>query len=303
MNTRIVGGEEAQIGTWGWAASLQIRYDGLHFCGGTVIDERHIITAAHCFPWIHKQGFDPVDVVRVLIGAHDKSSPEPDNAQFFDLLSVRSHPQYDKDDQQSKFDIAILTLRQTIDFQGSPFISRVCLPSFNSTPVDLSNPEYPAVGTNLVAIGWGDQRSGSGQGSRTLRQVTIQAIDKDDITCQRWLEKDSMTQLCAAALEKDTCQGDSGGPLMQWRQDKKVWELIGITSYGLGCANILRAGIYTRVAAYLDWIRLNTPTAAPTLPTRSTVRTTKATTETRTTVLTGGQTQNPDNSGTKASRC
>ncbi|CAF4792310.1 unnamed protein product, partial [Rotaria sp. Silwood2] len=55
MNTRIVGSEEAQIGTWGWTASLQIRYDGFHFCGGTVIDERHIITAAHCFSWIHKQ--------------------------------------------------------------------------------------------------------------------------------------------------------------------------------------------------------------------------------------------------------
>jgi secreted trypsin-like serine protease len=204
MNARIVDGEEAQAGTWGWAASLQLnrQYGGKHFCGGTIIDERHIVTAAHCWPWIYKQGYDPVNIVRVLLGALDKSSPES-GSQYYDLLSVRSHPQYDSDDTQQKYDIAIVTLRQPIDFQRMSLISRVCLPSFNSTPADLSNPEYPTVGTNLVAIGWGDQRQGSGAGSDTLRQVTVQAIDKDDSTCQfSGQHNDAKTQLCAAGVGK-----------------------------------------------------------------------------------------------------
>ncbi|UJR34760.1 hypothetical protein I4U23_027538 [Adineta vaga] len=303
MNARIVNGEEAQIGTWGWAASFELKsdYGGAHFCGGTVIDEKHIVTAAHCWPWIRKQGFDPVKIVRVLLGAYDKSSPESGSA-FYDLYDVRSHSQYDSDDKQQKYDIAIVTLRQRIDFERMPFISRICLPSFNSTPVDLSNPEYPIVGTNLIAIGWGDQREHSGAGSNTLRQVTIQAIDKADPTCRfATQQNDPKTQLCAAAFGKDTCQGDSGGPLMQWRSDQKVWELVGITSHGVGCAERSYAGVYTRVAAYLDWIQAYASTPAPTLSTSSTVTTSKRTTTTTTerkTAVTEATTHKPDNRST-----
>lgn len=204
MNARIVNGEEAQIGRWGWAASFQLteRYGGQHFCGGTVIDARHIVTAAHCWPWIYEQGFNPVNIVHVLLGALDQSSPDS-NSRFYDILSVQSHALYDSDDRQQKYDIAIVTLRQAIDFEQMSFISRVCLPSFNSTPSDLSNPEYPTVGTNLVAIGWGDQREGGGVASDTLRQVTVQAIDKDDPTCRfGGQQNDARTQLCASAPGK-----------------------------------------------------------------------------------------------------
>jgi secreted trypsin-like serine protease len=310
MNARIVNGEEAQIGTWGWAASFQLtsQYGGEHFCGGTIIDEQHIVTAAHCWSDIYDLGFDPVNIVRVLLGAHDKSSPEL-GSRYYYLESVRRHLRYDSDDPQQKYDIAIVTLRETIDFQQMPLISRVCLPSFNSTPADLSNPEYPPVGTNLVAIGWGDQRENSGIGSDTLRQVTVQAIDKNDSTCRFSGQlNDPKTELCAAAPGKDTCQGDSGGPLMQWRSDHKVWELVGITSHGRGCAERPYAGVYTRVAAYLDWIRTYAPpptpttttTPPPTSPTRPTA--TERTTTKKITVVIEGTTHNPDNSGISASQ-
>jgi secreted trypsin-like serine protease len=105
----------------------------------------------------------------------------------------------------------------------------------------------------------------------------------------------------------DTCQGDSGGPLMQWCSQKKVWELIGITSHGRGCAQQLYAGVYTRVAAYLDWIQANAPTPPPTLPTTTTVSTritpTSSTTQTSetSTVVPGGTTQNPETGGVSQS--
>ena len=113
----------------------------------------------------------------------------------------------------------------------------------------------------------------------------------------------------------DTCQGDSGGPLMQWCSQKKVWELIGITSHGRGCAQRLYAGVYTRVAAYLDWIQANAPTppptlpttSAPTLPTTTTVSTTitptSSTTQTSetSTVVPGGTTPNPETGGVSQS--
>jgi len=95
------------------------------------------------------------------------------------------------------------------------------------------------------------------------------------------------TQMCAAGHNKDSCQGDSGGPLLMFRQDKKVWEIVGITSFGVGCAEPQFSGVYTRVAAYLDWIEKNAPTPAPTpAPTQPTSSTQPAPT-TSTTVKQG----------------
>ena len=138
---------------------------------------------------------------------------------------------------------------------------------------------------------WGVLHEGSHIISDTLQQVTLSARDQRDSKCRYPADfpipaqqNNPQIQMCASAPGKgklhsthysynkptlqihnscsvhfiDTCQADSGGPLMMFRSDTKVWELVGITSFGQGCARPSYAGVYTRVAAYHDWIKQNT---------------------------------------------
>ncbi|CAF1623002.1 unnamed protein product [Rotaria magnacalcarata] len=277
VNARIVNGETAAVGTWGWVASLKLGSNNPHICGGTVIDEYHILTAAHCIADLAEYGFSIYDI-EVRVGLNVISNPGP-NVESHSLQGAKIHPAYNKDDVASGYDIAILTLSQPIDFNRNSFISKVCLPFLNSTPpADLANPEYPLPNTDLIAIGWGVLWESSDVISNTLQQVTLQAIDKDDSKCRfpanppiPAQNNDPQTQMCASAPSKDSCQGDSGGPLLMFHPDTKVWELVGITSFGIGCARPSYSGVYTRVAAYHDWIQQNTPPSPATaVPTPST---------------------------------
>ncbi|CAF1389323.1 unnamed protein product [Adineta ricciae] len=306
VNARIVNGEAAAAGTWGWAASLKLNSENPNFCGGTVIDEQHILTAAHCIADLGEYGFSIYDI-EVRLGLIDISDPGP-HAESYSLESATIHPKYNTHDAAAGYDIAVLTLSRAIDFNRNAFISKVCLPFLNSTPPsDLANPEYPLPNTNLIAIGWGVKREGSHITSDTLQQVTLQAIDKDDSKCRYPADfpipaqdNNPQIQMCATAPGKDTCQGDSGGPLLMFRPDTKVWELVGVTSFGQGCAEASYSGVYTRVAAYLDWIKQNAPTPAPTQATTpaSTPGSTQATTPASTPVPTQSTTREPSTQST-----
>ena len=117
LNARIVNGETAAVGTWGWIASLQYP-SGQHMCGGTVIDKRHILTAAHC---IVKLAY-PVSKYRVVLGANALSNPSP-NAEIYHYSYVRPNPQYDSNDDNGRYDIGIITLNRDIDFSEDSYIS------------------------------------------------------------------------------------------------------------------------------------------------------------------------------------
>ena len=124
----------------------------------------------------------------------------------------------------------------------------------------------------VIAVGWGRLAS-NGSSSLTLQQVTLEIVDYRVSSCSsvmnnRWV------QLCASGANgtkgkfdfylsfvyqcisvfEDTCQGDSGGPLMMFSPHNQ-WVLVGLTSYGYGCAQPDSSGVYTRVAAFQDWIK------------------------------------------------
>lgn len=117
-----------------------------------------------------------------------------------------------------------------------------------------------------------------GPGSESLQQVTVETIDYSAPMCNSIL-KNRQLQFCAGVegggkgsfnevscfgfdgnLSLDTCQGDSGGPLMMFTTSQQ-WVLVGVTSYGDGCARPNNPGVYTRVAAYLTWIAATTGNA------------------------------------------
>ncbi|CAF4347585.1 unnamed protein product, partial [Adineta steineri] len=208
---RIVNGEAAGYNTWSWAVSLEV---GDYLCGGTIIDESYIVTAAHCLD----HNLRPSDIkvhagsLKVMEGTQRSVS------QFY------MHPSYNKAEHTN--DIALIKLDRPLDLSNRD-LAKICLPKIAST-----SEEYPVASTPLLTVGWGTLSSG-GDISRTLQQVTVRAVGAETTYCQ-YVIKNPMLQLCAGIMPaggKDTCQGDSGGPLMMFNS-KQEWELVGVVSYG-----------------------------------------------------------------------
>ncbi|CAF2910948.1 unnamed protein product [Rotaria sp. Silwood2] len=237
---RIVGGEAASSGTWGWAVSISIADRSL--CGGSIISSSWVITAAHCAEGVLASQFI------VYAG----SNTQWYGTQTRNVSRIILHSGYNPATYEN--DIALLKLASPLNM-SNPYVSSICLPSVSQTT--LSAGEWPSVGTNVVAVGWGRLSEGGSLPS-TLQQVTMQTVDYRASTCNQTMT-DWHVQFCASVPggSKDTCQGDSGGPLMMFNASNQ-WVLVGLTSSGIGCARAEYAGMYTRVAAYENWINSNT---------------------------------------------
>ncbi|CAF3470279.1 unnamed protein product [Rotaria socialis] len=237
---RIVGGDNASEATWGWAVSIAINNSML--CTGSILSSSWIITAAHCVEDYSASEFT------VYAGSTFLWS----GTQNRSVSLIVAHSNYDPITYSN--DIALLRLSSPL-MKDDSNVSPICLPSVHSSV--LTSSEFPTSGTTVIAIGWG-RLSEYGQVAKYLQQVTLTTVDYRSYTCNS-LISDQKVQLCAGVPGggKDTCQGDSGGPLMMFTSSKQ-WVLIGITSFGQGCARPSYAGVYTRVAAFEKWIDANT---------------------------------------------
>ncbi|CAF3502551.1 unnamed protein product [Rotaria socialis] len=237
--SRIAGGETAWATTWGWAVSISIR--GISLCGGSILSSSWILTAAHCVSGVS------TSQVTVYAGSNTKFAGQSRVA-----TSITVHPSYVSRTKVN--DIALIHLGTPLRMSSS-LISAVCIPAVSSTTLSVG--EWPSAGLYVVAIGWGTLQEG-GSTSTTLQQVTVQTIDSQASTCSSLLNNPQL-QFCAGVSGggKDTCKGDSGGPLMMFTTSHQ-WVLVGLTSYGFGCARADYPGVYTRVAYYQDWIRITT---------------------------------------------
>lgn len=238
-----MGGTEAAANAWPWAIGL-LRY-GNFICGGSILNERYIITAAHC---VSRGGVTgAASNFQVLVGAHNLGS----SGQLFSVERVKAHEAYNENQMQN--DIALLRLRSPINFGSFGGRARpVCLP-----PPTLDSPSRNLVGKMSTVVGWGTTREG-GSISRTLRQVQIPIISNEE--CARKYNSISVRegQICAAYASggRDSCQGDSGGSLTL--PDGGKYYQLGVVSWGSGCARPGAPGVYTRVSKQLAWIARNT---------------------------------------------
>ncbi|XP_023166145.2 serine protease snake [Drosophila hydei] len=239
----IVGGTPAEPKEFPPMARLGNRdrnNDTKWICGGTLISNRLVLTAAHCL--YSEKG--AVNVVRLgeLDFASDQDDAEPED---FVVQEIIEHPDYNY--QMLYHDIALLLLDRAVKF--SVYKHPACLPF-----VDGDRSE------NFIAIGWGHKKF-AGRESTKLLKVKLTNFGTRCLTSTDLDELPNgynvSTMLCIGSPElKDTCNGDSGGPVLNYHDDYPcMYHVMGITSSGIGCENANVPSIYTRVHYYLDWLR------------------------------------------------
>lgn len=222
----IVGGSEASIEEFPYQIGLL--QGGSLICGGSIIDNKYVVTAGHC-----AEGQSASDL-SIRAGSSSSSS----GGTTVGVSSIAVHPDYDA--QTVNNDIAILTLDQ--DLKYGPGIEAVKLPAKNAS--------LPSAGTVGTITGWGALQEG-GNVSPTLQSVEVPVVNKK--TCAQdyqGFNEITASMLCAGEEEggKDGCQGDSGGPFVS------NGVLIGITSWGNGCARAGYPGVYSSPAYFRDFI-------------------------------------------------
>ncbi|XP_077201827.1 cationic trypsin-3-like [Paroedura picta] len=219
---KIVGGYTCLEHSIPYQVSLNVGY---HYCGGSLIDDQWVLSAAHCY----QSG-----QVQVRLGEHNIDVLEG-SEEFIEAEKQIRHPGYTPRNMDNDIMLIKLATPATLNSR----IRAISLPSRCVT-----------AGTECLITGWGNTLS-NGYDLPELLQC-LDAPVLTDAECKAALPgKITANMMCVGYLEggKDSCQGDSGGPVVC------NGELQGIVSWGVGCALNGFPGVYTKVCNYVDWIR------------------------------------------------
>jgi secreted trypsin-like serine protease len=243
--TRVVNGQDATECEWRWQVSLRLARQGggelKHFCGGAVIDNRWILTAAHCT----KKFTAPQ--VKVVLGDFRKNQTG-DTERMYSVEKIIQHPEYNKTISLD-YDYALIYLES--DIVMNDCVTPVCLKS-----------EDPPIGTKCWITGWGAlSEEGLSPDAMQEGRVEITDVAQCKDIYSKYNQEITSRMLCAVGattngLPVDACQGDSGGPLVcQWGAGAGAhWGLHGVSSWGIGCARQGYPGVFSRPSAILPWI-------------------------------------------------
>ncbi|KAL4716898.1 hypothetical protein ACJJTC_012709 [Scirpophaga incertulas] len=232
---RIVGGSITNINSYPDMVAVLLKFRDnwfRHWCGGVILNNRSILTAAHCFvvlttsSWQIRAGSTYADSYGVV----------------YAVSAIINHQQYNRITIDN--DIGILRVVGSIQYTNV------------IQPASIAGANYQLADNQVVwAAGWGATAPG-GSGSDQLRHVQIwtvnQAVCRERYAELRLILTDNM--LCSGWLDvgvRDQCQGDSGGPLYHNRV------VVGLSSWGKSCALPRYPGVNTRVSRYTSWIQAN----------------------------------------------
>ncbi len=244
ITRRVLGGDDSEPDDWPSVVALvrpgTSRLKDRFFCGGTIVAERWVMTAAHClFDLFGRQ--DTPSSIRVVAGIHDLVT----DAELPEVIvtNIIVHPEYDNSIESPPNDIALLELATVLDAPvGELFVGE--------------SEDY--TGTIGFIVGWGATRfinESAAEYPTTQQEAPVPLVSL--ATCNSPISYDgiiAVTQLCAGYAEGqiDTCAGDSGGPLYIVESGRVIQ--VGITSFGNGCGQENFYGIYSNVSHYIPWL-------------------------------------------------
>ncbi|XP_044252224.1 serine protease 7 [Drosophila takahashii] len=253
FSNKVYNGNDTALDEFSWMALLEyVDRRGQHelSCGGSLINNRYVLTAAHCVIGAVESAVGHLTTVR--LGEYD-TSKEIDcidgvcNQPILEMgIEQRIvHPQYDPANKDRIHDIALLRLDRPVLL--NEFIQPVCLPL-------VSTRKAINTGELLVVSGWG--RTTTARKSTIKQRLDLPVNDHD--SCAKKFATRNIhlisSQLCVGGeFYRDSCDGDSGGPLMRRAYDQ-FWYQEGVVSFGNRCGLEGWPGVYTRVSDYMDWI-------------------------------------------------
>uniref|UniRef100_A0A8C5DW71 trypsin n=1 Tax=Gouania willdenowi TaxID=441366 RepID=A0A8C5DW71_GOUWI len=218
---KIVGGYECRKNAVPYQVSLN---SGYHFCGGSLISSTWVVSAAHCYK----------SRVQLRLGEHNIAVNEG-TEQFINSAKVIRHPKYNSRNLDN--DIMLIKLSKPATLNS--YVRTVSLPS-----------SCAGAGSRCLISGWGNMSSTGNNYPDRLRCLDAPILS--DSSCRSsYPGQITSNMFCAGFLEggKDSCQGDSGGPVVCNDQ------LQGVVSWGYGCAQRNKPGVYAKVCNYNSWIR------------------------------------------------
>jgi len=232
---RIVGGVAAIPHSWPWIVNMAF---GQFMCGGTILDDETVLTAAHCCDGYQRRPKQ----VKGIIGDHNYHHEDLGEKMFL-AKEVIVHQDYSR--RTVVHDICIVKF-ENMNLSRRPIAAAACLPTTGS---------HPKAGTRCWTAGWG--YTSEGKVAEQLQEVDLKIID--DAKCRKtqngaFLVPHAM--FCAGTFVggKDACQGDSGGPLI-CADSKSQPIVMGVTSWGIGCGKANSPGVWTKVSSYIPWIK------------------------------------------------
>jgi len=247
---RIVNGQESEPGRRPYQASIQITFDrssrlesrkGFHFCGGALISDNYVITAAHCM-----KGGRKARELNVVLGTNDLTDKEAPTYAVKRIIKTKY------DDVTKINDLNLLEL----DLSSGKQLNLDRKKGHKFEKINICKPSFQPQGRNCTVSGWGHLKANGSGIPDKLREVSVLVLH--DESCKTMLSKypwdpKNKTMLCAGGADKDACQGDSGGPMV-CQDDNGVECLAGVVSWGVGCATEGIPGVYTNLRKYIPWI-------------------------------------------------
>ncbi|XP_075446770.1 coagulation factor X [Ascaphus truei] len=233
LDTRIVGGRDCKLGECPWQALL-VNEENEGFCGGTILTHEFILTAAHCM--------NQSKYFKVVVGELNTRKKEGSESTHR-VERIIIHPKFVK--LTYDFDIAIIKLKEAINFTQN--IISACIPDPDFADEVLMMQEAGIV-------------SGFGRiHERGIQATTLQVLQVPYIERHRCIESSNFAitpNMFCAGFDidvKDACQGDSGGPHVT--QFKDTYFVTGVVSWGEGCAQKGKFGVYTKVSKLHKWLK------------------------------------------------